>query len=89
MDDALKTATDFALEWLNRFNPAEPLPNDYFTQVDVLYDDRILADEEEFELMLRLDSADDGGAARMWAQFVDGKIKWAAWYFDGTWGEMK
>jgi hypothetical protein len=25
----------------------------------------------------------------MWAQFVNGKIKWAAWYFDGTWGEMK
>jgi hypothetical protein len=86
--DEKEVAKQFAIEWLNR-QGGDPLPDDYFTRVDVLFDDRVLGDEGEFDMLLVLGSDDDGGSARMFAQFEDEKIKWAAWYFDTTWGEMK
>lgn len=85
--DEKDVAKQFAIEWLNR-QGGDPLPDDYFTRVDVLFDDRVLGDEGEFDMLLVLGSDDDGGSARMFVQFEDEKIKWAAWYFDTTWGEM-
>ena len=90
MNDPQEVAKQYAINWLNGLG-GDPLPDGYFTKVDVLYDDRVdeNGDDDEFEMMLLLQSDDDGGAARMFAHFVDGEIKWAAWYFDTTWGEMK
>jgi len=82
-------ATHFALDWLNKvggeFTKAQPLPDDYFTRVDVLFNSH----EAEPILLLELDAADDGGPARMLCYISDGRVAWGAWYFDGTWGEMR
>jgi hypothetical protein len=80
----VEVARQFALDWLNRFGD-NPLPDGYFTRVDVMFDSK----EEEPILLLELDSDDDGGAARMLCYLVDGEVRWGAWYFDGTWGEMQ
>jgi hypothetical protein len=74
-------AKGFALEWLNR-QGGDPLPDDYFTRVTVMY-------RVDDDFLFEFDSADDGGPARMFANITDGQITFAAWYFDTTWGEMK
>jgi hypothetical protein len=85
-------AKQFALNWLNSVssNVAAPLPDDYFTEAVVMYSTDDPTDLTiENEVLFEMRTADDGGPARMFAHFLDGKIVWGAWYFDGTWGEMK
>src|SRR4030095_8165473 len=81
--DEKAIAKQFAVNWLNR-QGGEPLPDDYFTSVDVMFDSR----EDEPILLLEFNSNDDGGPARMLCYISNGRVAWGAWYFDGTWGEM-
>jgi hypothetical protein len=85
---AADVATHYALDWLNHLGEvagSDPLPDDYFTDVTVMFNSH----EDEPILLLEMNSSDDGGPARMLCYLRDGQVAWGAWYFDGTWGEMR
>jgi len=86
MSDPKEIARDYAMKWLN--SKGDPLPDDYITDVVVMFD----SGEDVFDermMLLELVSDDDGGNAMMFCHIsADHEVVWAAWYFDTTWGEM-
>ena len=85
-------ARRYAVKWLNRVirasAPSQPhdlLPEDYLTFAEVLYSS---GGDDSF-MLIEMHTDDDGGSAQMFCHIVDNEIRWAAWYFDGTWGEMR
>jgi hypothetical protein len=84
MNEREEIARLYALNWLNRLG-GELLTEDYFTGVKTMYS---VEDALGTDALFEFESDDDGSDARMFAHFEDGKITFAAWYFDTTWGEM-
>jgi hypothetical protein len=84
MNDREEMARLYALNWLNKLG-GELLTESYFTGVKTLYS---VEDALGIDALFEFQSDDDGSDARMFAHFDDGKITFAAWYFDTTWGEM-
>lgn len=82
-------ARKYALDWLNSLG-GDPLPDDYFTDVVVMSDSgEMMVSTAGRAMLFEFHSDDDGGPALMFAHFEEDTIVWSAWYFDGTWGEMR